>query len=114
MSILWSRKFFPKVFGGVFFIAISCSPAKPDDSVEAINAASRAAFIATGLRDYTKDIQKEYTKRLWRRVKLWGIENEVLLAGASAVIARDKRVSFNFKGTNVSLGINSVYIKREF
>lgn len=113
-TTFWSRKFFPKVFGGIFGALIITKGAMADNVSDAINAAKEATLITTGVKDQIDKAKSHYTNELVGQLKESNIHNEVFILGAIAKTARDKRIVFVYKGKAFSITPNSMTVRIPF
>lgn len=114
MTFLWSRKVFPKVFGGVFGIMLATKAAQAGNVSDAISAAREAALITTGVRGQINKAKSHYANEFVDYLKKSDIHNEVFALGVAARVARDKRIDFVYKNNAFSITPNSMTVRIPF
>lgn len=110
----WSRRIFPKVFGGFFGIMLAIKVAQADNVSDAINAAREATLITTGVKEQIDKAKSHYTSSFVSYLKESDIHNEVFIFGAAAKIAHDKRIDFVYRGNAFSITPNSITVRIPF
>jgi|GEM_PF-7021528 len=107
----WSRTILPKVFGAVFFISTS---SEASQYTEALNTASRAFVIQSGIRDKVNTVKRHYANQARELLKQADVEKEVGAIGAAAQIIRDKSISIQYDGVDYQLRPNEVKVRFYF
>jgi hypothetical protein len=80
----------------------------------AFNAAREATLITTGVKDQVDKAKSRYANEFVGYLKKSNIHNEVLILGAAAKTARDKRIDFVYKGNAFSITPNSMTVRIPF
>lgn len=107
----WSRTVLPKVFGAVFLV---CGVSEASQYTSALNSASKALIIQSGVRDKVNSIKRNYTKQARELLKQANIEKEVSTIGATVQIIREKSISIQYDGVDYQLLPNEIRVRFHF
>jgi hypothetical protein len=111
---LWSRKFFPKVFGGFFLTALSGIAFASAKEEAAIRASGKALFIYSGAKRKADELSKVAQGEIKSTLVEQNILEEAIVIGITAKILSEKRLNFEYHGNHFVITPRSVEVKIPF
>jgi hypothetical protein len=112
--ILWSRKFYPKVFGGLFLFASFNEAFASAKQEAAIRASGKALFIYSGAKRTTDELSKKAQSEIKSVLIEQNLLEEVISIGLAAKILSEKRLNFDYQGKHFVITPKSVEIRIPF
>lgn len=108
---IWSQRFFPKVFGVVFFIY---GQAFASEYKDATKATTKAFLIQSGIRDKINRVKSEQVKAVKTIATEYNFERELVLVGVTVQALKDKSVLFQHNGFNFMVYPNQIQVRFNF
>jgi hypothetical protein len=112
--IVWSRGFYPKVFGG-FFLATLVSNALASPKEEAaIRASGRALFIYSGAKNKAQELSKKAQARIRSTLIEQSLLEEAISIGVVAKILSERKVFFEYQDKHFVITPRSIEVNIPF